>query len=478
MQQHRGPCDQRSALATPAPPENRSEMTKNQPRPRPFLVTTLRFANGTETPRTYLEQCLAALDEWEPKVGAFVFLNVDAARASADQSAGRWRAGKPLSAIDGMPIGIKDIMETIDMPTGQGSPLFEGWQTHRDAAAVAALRDAGAIVVGKTVTTEFAAAEPRGTRNPWDPSRTPGGSSSGSAAAVACGMLPAALGTQVIGSIVRPASYCGCIGFKPSVGAINRGGSFDCLSQSSSGVLAATLEDAWQVAYEVVSRAGGDPGFPGMIGPAQLPLAVRPQRLTLLQTAGWAFAAPQARDQLASATDKLANAGVEIVTRADDPRVAAVEANIADAFSLSKRINAWEGRWPLNTYSARDASKLSIAMQSRLSQAESMTVDDYRAAIAERARIRSLYQALASDIDGCITLSATSAAPVGLSSTGNPVFNVPFSLLGVPALSLPLLQEEGLPLGLQVTGFEGRDAATFALAAWLMQELGGVPSRR
>ena len=139
----------------------------------------------------------------------------------------RWRAGKALSPIDGMPLGIKDIIETADMPTEQGSPLFVGWRTGRDAASVAALREAGAVILGKTVTTEFAATEPRGTRNPWDLERTPGGSSSGSAAAVACGMLPAALGTQVVGSILRPASFCGCVGFKPSVGGINRGGSYD-----------------------------------------------------------------------------------------------------------------------------------------------------------------------------------------------------------------------------------------------------------
>src|SRR4029077_8320698 len=151
----------------------------------------------------------------------------------------RWRAGKPLSPIDGMPIGIKDIIETRDMPTEQGSPLFTGYRTERDAASVAALREAGAVIVGKTVTTEFAATEPRGTRNPWDQGRTPGGSSSGSAAAVGAGVVSAALGTQVMGSIVRPASYCGCVGFKPSVGGINRGGSHDELSQSCMGVLAA-----------------------------------------------------------------------------------------------------------------------------------------------------------------------------------------------------------------------------------------------
>src|SRR5205807_6813220 len=139
----------------------------------------------------------------------------------------RWRAMRPLSPIDGMPVAIKDIIETADMSTEQGSPLFVGWRTGRDAASVAALREAGAVILGKTVTTEFAASEPRGTRNPWDPERTPGGSSSGSAAAVGCGMVPAALGTQVVGSIIRPASFCGWGGYKPSLGGPNCGGSYD-----------------------------------------------------------------------------------------------------------------------------------------------------------------------------------------------------------------------------------------------------------
>ena len=134
------------------------------------------------------------------------------------------------------------------MPTEQGSPLFAGWRGGRDAAAVAALREAGAVIIGKTVTTEFAAAQARGTRNPWDLTRTPGGSSSGSAAAVGAGMVPAALGTQVVGSAIRPASFCGCFGYKPSVGGINRGGSFDEFSQSCTAVLAASLSETWSVA--------------------------------------------------------------------------------------------------------------------------------------------------------------------------------------------------------------------------------------
>ena len=164
-----------------------------------YFAATGAFRDGTDSPRAFLERCLESISTHEPDIGAFVATNVDAARVTADAASERWKSASMLSLIDGMPIGIKDIMETHDMVTEQGSPLFEGWRMGRDSAAAAALREAGAVIVGKTVTTEFAATEPRGTRNPWDLERTPGGSSSGSAAAVAAGMLPAALGTQVIG---------------------------------------------------------------------------------------------------------------------------------------------------------------------------------------------------------------------------------------------------------------------------------------
>src|SRR6266404_5531003 len=238
---------------------------------RSYLAHASQFKSGAESPRDFLEACLANLNTWEPKVGAFVNLSTESARQAADRATARWRAGAPLSPIDGMPIGIKDIIETADMPTEMGSPLFAGWRSQKDAASVSALRSAGAVIVGKTVTTEFAASEPRGTRNPWNLDHTPGGSSSGSAAGVACGMISAGLGTQVIGSTIRPASFCGVYGFKPTVGALNREGSHDYQSQSCTGVLAATLEDTWQVAYEIASRVGGDAGRNGLAGPGQLP---------------------------------------------------------------------------------------------------------------------------------------------------------------------------------------------------------------
>jgi Asp-tRNA(Asn)/Glu-tRNA(Gln) amidotransferase A subunit family amidase len=367
-----------------------------------------------------------------------------------------------------MPIGIKDIIETIDMPTQNGSPLFEGFRSERDAASVAALREAGAVIIGKTVTTEFAATEPRGTRNPWDPARTPGGSSSGSAAAVAVGAISVGLGTQVLGSILRPASFCGCFGFKPTVGAINRGGSYDGLSQSVHGPLAASLPEAWQVAYEIAQRAGGDPGFPGLYGPAAPPAPAKPRKLAVLETEGWSVATPAARQALDGAAAKLRAAGIAIATRRDHEQVAAVETAIHEGRELSVAINAWESRWPINTYRARDPGKLSKAMLDRGRQAEAMTLEDYRRDIADRDRRRAIYHALADEFDACITLSAPGAAPLGLGSTGNPIFAVPGSMLGVPALSLPVLDDGGLPLGLQLLGFAHRDASLFAAAGGVL----------
>src|SRR5262249_40176775 len=259
-----------------------------------------------------------------------------------------------------------------------------------------------------------AATEPGGTRNPWDLERTPGGSSSGSAAAVGSGMLSAALGSQVIGSILRPASYCGCYGFKPSVGAINRGGSFDHFSQSCAGVLAATVDEAWLVLRAISSRAGGDAGFLGLSGPLEPPAPKRPRALALLETAGYAVVTADARAALEQAAATLAAAGIPILNRKGNAAVAAAEAPIADAVALSRRINAWETRWPLNTYARdMDRAKLSKAMQDRLAEAEAMTQDDYRALLAKREEVRESYAQLKNVCDACISLAAPGPAPIG-----------------------------------------------------------------
>lgn len=442
-----------------------------KPRLAPFVDATVDFASGSDTPRAFLERCLETLSLWEPEIRAFVHLIGDQACVAADRSTVRWRAGRPLSTIDGMPVGIKDIIETADMPTEQGSPLFAGTQTYRDAASVSALRAAGAVIVGKTVTTEFAATEPGRTRNPWDLTRTPGGSSSGSAAAVAAGLVSAALGTQGIASIVRPASFCGCVGFKPSLGAINRGGSYDTISQSCTGVLGATLRDTWQVARETAVRAGGDPGFLGLAGPEFAPLPVEPRALARLETAGWDGASPGAQSELQKVVELLVARGVTILDRHSNRAVANLEDAIAGARELANTLNAWEMRWPLNTYRDRDPAKLSSAMLDRLKKAEATTINQYRTALVERDRLRHMYAQLKAECDGCIALAASGPAPVGLQSTGDPAFAVPFTLLGVPVISVPVLQDQDLPLGLQVAGFRDADATTFAIAAWIMTKI-------
>jgi Asp-tRNA(Asn)/Glu-tRNA(Gln) amidotransferase A subunit family amidase len=355
------------------------------------------------------------------------------------------------------------------MPTEMGSPLFAGWRSQKDAASVRALRDAGAVIIGKTVTTEFAASEPRGTRNPWNTAHTPGGSSSGSAAAVAVGIASTALGTQVIGSTIRPASFCGCFGFKPSVNALNREGSHDYQSQSCTGILGASLQDVWQVAHEIVSRVGGDAGTPGLQGPDQAPPPNKPQRLAVLETAGWDTAAAAAKQQLGEWVARLKSEGIEIRTRHNDKQVAAAEAELVNAAELSHRCNGFEARWFLHSMRERDASKLSRTFLDRSKKFETLTLAEHRADLTERARIRAVHAALAASCDACVALAAPSAAPEGLASTGNPEFAVPSSLLGVPALSLPLFEVDGLPLGLQVIGYFDHDAEAFAIAAWLMQ---------
>ncbi len=434
---------------------------------RSFAKATADFASGVDTPRDFLERCIAAIEAREKDVKAFTALRLVAARRAADASSERWRKGAPLSSIDGMPIGVKDVIETADMPTQMGSALYEGWAPGYDSASVHALREAGAIILGKTVTTEFAATQPGPTCNPHDLARTPGGSSSGSAAGVGCGMFAAGLGTQVVGSILRPASYCGVYGYKPSLGGINRGGSHDYMSQSAQGVLAASLADCWQVAIEIVQRAGGDPGYSGIIGPSTAPEADMPTTLAFIKTPGWGVATDAARKAMDEMIAQLTAADISLIDAQDDPDVAALEALLPETLALTRRINAWESRWPLNTYVDKDESKLSKGMVERLHEAEAMNVADYRRDILRREEIRACFAQLSSKVEACVTLSAPDVAPVGIEATGNPIFAVQGSLLGVPTLSLPMITIGGLPLGLQLLGFLDEDAALFAHAAAL-----------
>lgn len=441
------------------------------PRPRPFFPALDAFESGRESPRAFLEGCLEALARWEPAVGAFTHTDLAGARRAADAAASRWKAGRPLSRIDGMPVGVKDNIDTDDMPTGNGSPLYDGYRPRFSAASAQALREAGAVILGKTVTTEFASTQPRGTRNPWDLARTPGGSSSGSAAAVAAGMIAGALGTQVVGSIIRPAGFCGVYGFKPSFGGINRGGSLDFLSQSCTGSIAASLEDAWILARAVAAEVGGDPGHPGLGGPLRPPAAHAPRRLGLLRTTGWSVASAEARAALDAAAETLRRAGVEVPTPETSTALAALEAAVADALPETLRMLAWEWRWPLNAFAARDAEALSPSSRERAEIARAVTREEYVDLLRRRREARALFAAVMADHDALIGLTAPGAAPVGLETTGSPVCVVPGSYLGGPVVAMPLLQDAGLPLGLQVLGRTDADETLFAHAAWIQGSL-------
>ena len=285
-------------------------------------------------------------------------------------------------------------------------------------------------------------------------------------------MVSAALGTQVIGSILRPSSYCGVFGFKPSVGGINRGGSFDVFSQSCTGTIAATVDETWVVAREMSARCGGDPGYPGVSGPMVRPAARRPGRIAVLETAGWEVAGDAAKAAFASVRERLEAAGIGCADRRSDETVAEVEDAIADAVPLARSVNAWETRWPLNTYAKdMDRSGLSEVSTDRLAEAEGMTQEQYHGLLADRDRARAAWAGLAGSCEVCITLGATGPAPVGLDSTGDPVFNVPASLLGIPALTMPVMEVDGLPLGLQAMGFVNEDGALFGAAAGLLTVL-------
>lgn len=443
------------------------------PQRRPYVSRSAGFASGADSPVAVLEECLAEIAAREPQVGAFTVLDPLAAQAAAEASEARWQAGAPLSAIDGMPVGVKDMIDTAAMVTGMGSPLFEGYRPRFDAASVQGLLEAGAVIVGKTVTTEFASSHPRGTRNPWDLTRTPGGSSSGSAAAVGSGMLCGALGTQVVGSILRPSGFCGAYGFKPSVGGINRGGSLDYLSQSVTGTIAASLADAWAMARAIADRVGGDPGHPGVTGPLTLPEPRQPRAVALLRTAGWPLLADGARQSLEAALATLRAAGVTVLTAEDCPELAAVEAATAEARALTLAINAWEWRWPLGSFMARDRAGLSPSAVERHERSNAMTQGEYAAVLAQRVAARAAYAALAGRVDAVVSVTAPGAAPVGLGTTGDPIFVVPGSFLGAPGVSLPVLADGGLPLGLQVLGFPQQDAAVFAVAGGMEQVLRG-----
>ncbi|MFC3127338.1 amidase [Pseudoroseomonas globiformis] len=448
-------------------------------RPLTFHDAVPRFAEGSDTPRAYLERCLDVIAAREPVVRAWVTLNEGGARAAADAATARYKAGRPLSPIDGMPVGIKDILQTKDMPTEQGSPLFKGVQTKTDSASVLALRQAGAVIIGKTVTTELGMSHPGPTTNPFNPAHTPGGSSSGSAAAIGAAMVPAALGTQVVGSIIRPAGFCANTAIKPTFGAIHRGERLG-FSQSHIGVHAGCLEDMWRVTFEMARRSGGDPGHPGLFGEATPRPPVRPARLIVMESEGWAMTDGLVADAFEGVLRQLRDAGVTLLRRTDDALIAAFEEAIAESLALCRDICGYELRWTLENLVERFPTGLSDSMMSRLDLARAMSIDDYRHALRRREAAQQALAALSPLADGLISLSSVGPAPVmentakdsGVThTTGLPAYNAATSVLGCPSITLPLIAVDRLPVGVQVIGQRHHDAALTATAGWIAQHV-------
>jgi Asp-tRNA(Asn)/Glu-tRNA(Gln) amidotransferase A subunit family amidase len=436
--------------------------------PLTFFDAVPRFLDDSDTPRAYLERCLEVIAEREPVVKAWVVLNLPRAREAADASAARYREGRPFSPIDGMPIGIKDLIETKDMPTGHGCAAFAGNNTGRDSALVRALRDAGAVILGKTVTTEMGGTFPGPTTNPFDAGRTAGGSSSGSAAAIGARMVPAAIGTQVGGSLIRPASYCGNCALKPTMGALHRG-ERQGYSQSHVGVHAGSLIDMWRVAIEIARRAGGDPGQPGLFGAPELSPSLRPARLIVMETAGWAKLDAKTRAGFEQALGALRDLGVAVFRRNDDPLIEAFEQGIAEAAAITTDICDWENRWSFENLVEQYPGKYSDTLYRRLEAGRKLILDDYRLRLLQRDEARHRLAAIAPLADALICVASPGPAPLGLASTGDSIFNTPTSILGAPAVTVPIMAIEGMPVGIQIVGQRHSDARVAGIARWVLE---------
>lgn len=414
-----------------------------------------------------VEACLARIAEAEPKVQAWQFLDREHALTQARLADEAHRAGRPHGPLHGVPVGIKDVFDTRDMPTENGCALHAGRTPRHDAAAVALLRQAGAVILGKTVTAELAYYTPGKTRNPHDPERTPGGSSSGSAAAVAAGMVPLALGTQTNGSTIRPAAFCGVYGYKPTHGLISRRNMLR-LSRTLDhvGLFARSLEDVALAAEAIMQFDADDEDMrPAAAPPLVRVLAEDPPvepKLGFARTPAW----DQAEDVTKAAFEELC----EVLGARVEPLE--LPSFFAEAWPAQKTIMEAEMAHNLGRAYEHGRDRLSPAMQDALARGRAVTAKAYLAALA---LIRDLEAEIADATyayDAILTPAAPGPAPRGM-ATGNPAFSTLWTLAGVPAVSLPLLADEsGLPMGVQLVSRRGDDARLLRTARWLVEEVG------
>jgi Asp-tRNA(Asn)/Glu-tRNA(Gln) amidotransferase A subunit family amidase len=424
------------------------------------------IARGELSSEALVTACLERTAELEPQLQAWAFLDHARALAQAKAADEQRRAGKGVGALHGVPVGIKDIIDTADMPTENGSAIFKGRQPRHDAAAVAALRAAGAVVLGKTITTELATLTPSVTRNPRNPEHTPGGSSSGSAAAVACGMVPVALGTQTGGSVIRPAAFCGIYGFKPTFGLIARPG---VLTQAPSldtiGVFGRSLED---VALVVDAMQGYDERDPASIATSRPNLLARakedwplPPMFTFAKTHAWGDAEAATREAFGELVellgDKVEEISIDFTTERGNTAAKTVQ-NVELAHHYG----------PLLEHAPDLISK---RLAGQIEEGRRVRGIDYVAALEARNELYATIDGLIMQHGQILTPAALGPAPKGLESTGNPVFCAFWTYLGVPAVTLPLLEADGLPMGVQLIGARRDDGRLLRSARWLVQHL-------
>jgi Asp-tRNA(Asn)/Glu-tRNA(Gln) amidotransferase A subunit family amidase len=425
-----------------------------------------QLASGAVTAVAVVEACLARIKEVEPQVHAWAWLDGDHALEQA-RRLDQWRqSGRPLGPLHGIPVGLKDVIDTKDIPTENGTPIDAGRVPRADAWIVARLRAAGAVIMGKTVTTECAFMHPGPTTNPHNADHTPGGSSQGSAAAVAAGMVPLSIGTQTGGSVIRPAAYCGIVGMKPSFGLIPRTG---VLTQSpfldTIGVFGRSVEDCALLAevlagHDPADRATAPLPTPRILSVAQSKAPVTPM-FALIRPPGWDSADPEMTGALEELAEVLGEQCFEAPFGGFD-EVAAARQRINFA-EMSKCYYALE---------RRGRNQMSDVLKAAMDEGKSVPARDYIAAMDWRDLMTAALDEVFARCDVILCPSAPGPAPLGLDSTGTALFNGLWTLAGVPAVTLPVFTaENGLPMGVQLIARRGDDARLMRTARWLSTHL-------
>jgi len=412
------------------------------------------IAAGKLTAEAWVRSCLERISEREPAVLAWEYLDGEGAIARAREIDKTGRGG--IAA--GVPFGAKDIIDTADMPTAYGTPIHKGHQPGRDAGCVAITRAAGAVLLGKTVTTEFGHRFPGKTRNPFNPAHTPGGSSSGSAAAVGDRMIPFAFGTQTTGSVIRPAAFCGTVGYKPTYGDINNNGVMpNSPTLDTIGAMARSVEDLALVRSVLLEEP-----LAALKSPA-----VRDLKIGFYRSPYWDRAAPYTQSHLEEAAKRLAGLGAKVT----DVTLAGIDAGfetlfrVISGFEFSRTV-AWERFNRLDELSA-------MLREGRMRDGLKASYADYRQATRRLERLRLEADDALDRYDTLITPSAPGEPPQGLATTGNAIFNSIWTALGTPAVTLPLFKgPSGLPVGIQLVAGRFKDRRLFDVAAALMKALG------